>query len=330
MRYTVRRLVWNPSAHRLRAPWRLLAASVLLLLCLIVAFAFVVLLFSISGIGQLNLSLDPQVEPFVTTAVGGIITVLVLFSVAHRIDRRQFVDYGLRIDRDWWLDWAFGLALGALLITGIVGIGAAFGWIVVFDIAAFSVPFWATFGLILAVFFVIGIYEEILLRGYVLTNLAEGLQWFEIIDHREAVLGAAGLCAVLFALFHAINPNATLLSMFGITVAGIVLAAGYVLTGELAIPIGLHITWNVFLGLVYGLPVSGLESPVSIVGATTGEPAAVSGGAFGPEAGLLGVAALVVGLFAIVGYVAYRYGTVQLHPAITTPDFWQPKRTRER
>jgi membrane protease YdiL (CAAX protease family) len=98
------------------------------------------------------------------------------------------------------------------------------------------------------------------------------------------------------------------------------LALGYLYTGELAIPIGVHITWNAFQGLVYGLPVSGAELPVSLVETTTRGPQIVSGGAFGPEAGLLGLAGVSVSALGIVVYCRYQYGTLAIDPDITTPN----------
>ena len=102
-----------------------------------------------------------------------------------------------------------------------------------------------------------GISEETVFRGYQLKNAAEGLNYASL-GPRGAILPAWVLSSVFFAVLHADNPNATPVSTLNIALAGLMLGFGYVLTGELAIPIGLHITWNFFQGAVYGFPVQRL------------------------------------------------------------------------
>jgi hypothetical protein len=95
-------------------------------------------------------------------------------------------------------------------------------------------------------------------------------------------------------------------------VAGLFLGLGFILTGELAIPIGLHITWNFFQGYVFGFPVSGIGRTTSFIGINQGGPDLWTGGAFGPEAGLIGLLAMLLGSLLIGLWVRLLYGKVRL------------------
>ncbi len=86
------------------------------------------------------------------------------------------------------------------------------------------------------------------------------------------------------------------------------------MTGKLAIPIGLHITWNFFQGNVFGFPVSGtLANVTTFIAIEQGGPDLWTGGASGPEAGLIGIIAMVLGVVLTVVWVYWRYGSVSLH-----------------
>lgn len=112
-----------------------------------------------------------------------------------------------------------------------------------------------------------------------------------------------------------------------LVLAGIFLGLGYVLTGELAISIGLHITWNFFQGPVFGFPVSGGASAASFIGIQQLGPDWVTGGAFGPEAGAIGLAAMLLGSLLIVLWVKRIHGAAGLrdqlavYPLPSTPQF---------
>jgi hypothetical protein len=75
----------------------------------------------------------------------------------------------------------------------------------------------------------------------------------------------------------------------------------------------LHLTWNLVQGNVYGFPVSG-KTPfaTTVIAIEQGGPDVWTGGAFGPEGGLLGILATVIGMFAILGWVRWRYGDLSL------------------
>jgi phosphoglycolate phosphatase len=95
------------------------------------------------------------------------------------------------------------------------------------------------------------------------------------------------------------------------------LATSYLFTGQLAIPIGLHITWNLFQGSVFGFPVSGSRfSQASILEIKQFGPNIWTGGLFGPEGGLLGTAAILAGIFIILAWTKYRIGTLNLNRAL--------------
>jgi hypothetical protein len=46
---------------------------------------------------------------------------------------------------------------------------------------------------------------------------------------------------------------------------GMLLATGFVLTNQLAIPVALHMGWNFFEGALLGFPVSGDRDPASVL-----------------------------------------------------------------
>jgi hypothetical protein len=163
-------------------------------------------------------------------------------------------------------------------------------------------------------FLAVGIQEELFSRGYQLKNLAEGFNG-KTITPDIAILLATILSSIVFGALHILNPNSTYFSTLNIILAGIfLLAMGFILTGELSIPIGVHITWNFAMGNVYGFPVSGINfRGATFIAIEQQGPELWTGGAFGPEGGLLGVMAILLGGFLTVLWVRVRYGNSKLH-----------------
>jgi hypothetical protein len=203
----------------------------------------------------------------------------------------------------------FGAVLGAALISGVVAIERTLGWLTP---VASHAPAPTVFLLkALALFVFAGAFEEFAFRSYILRNIADGLN-LPRLGPALAIVGGTLISSAFFGLVHASNPNVTVLASVNIALAGIFLAAGYVLTGRLALPLGLHVTWNYFQGAVFGIPVSGHDFGSSVFRYVQGGPALWTGGPFGIEGGLLAVFAMLAGVAATAAWVRWREGRLAL------------------
>jgi uncharacterized protein len=303
-------LFWSWPDRRLRAVWRLLLQTAVLYAGLLVV--------SYAGRYVTRL-LAPGARPSretleITSVLYMLVAVVASVAIAGwLLDRRPLAAFGFHFSKGWWLDFGFGMVLAAATMGGIFLVELAAGWITVTDVfwSTPGQPFWLGMVVWLGVFLAVGIYEEMLSRGYHLRNLAEGLS-FRPIGPQAGLIVAWLASSVVFGLAHANNPGATVVSTLCLCLAGIQLGLGFVLTGELALPIGLHIAWNFFEGPVFGFPVSGIAPGPSLLRLAPGGPDLWTGGAFGPEAGVLGILAELVGMVAIFLWVRWRRGRAVL------------------
>ncbi|HKG53704.1 MAG TPA: type II CAAX endopeptidase family protein [Anaerolineales bacterium] len=280
------RIFLSPNEPRLRAGWRLLIQTILLIVL------GAVLSIASSFLGPLNGSLLwSQILNFL------IITGSVY--IARRwLDKRSFESLGLKLDKQTLLDILAGIGITFVQMGFIYILMLALGWLTFvgfaweFDPIQVVVRNMITFFI---VFIIVGWNEELLSRGYQLQTIASGFNLFWGVIISSAVFG----------LLHLGNPNATWVSAVGIFFAGVYLAYGYIRTGQLWLSIGLHIGWNFFEGVVFGFPVSGLDiyalTRIKVQG-----PELWTGGAFGPEAGLIVLPSLILGAFLIYLYTRMR------------------------
>lgn len=145
-------------------------------------------------------------------------------------------------------------------------------------------------------FILVAAQEELLFRGYILQNVAEGLN----------ILWGFLLSSLIFALMHFSNPGYSAMALLGIFLSGLFIAYSYICTRQLWLPAGIHLGWNFFEGTVFGFQVSGLEGMPRLIKQTVSGPTLFTGGSFGPEAGLILIPALILGLFLIRGYSQIR------------------------
>lgn len=280
---------------------------------------FFIFLFAIGGLDELVWSI---VYP-----LGYILVSLLWLWLSGRwADRRSLADFGLHLNRAWWLDLGFGLLLGGLLMALIFAVELAAGWVTITETFKHGIVVGFVPAILLGLwqYVAVGIAEEVLSRGYLLRNLAEGLN-LRAIGPKWALGLAYFLSSALFGLFHFFNPNASWISTLLLVAAGLFLGLGYILTGELAIPIGLHISWNFFQGKVFGFPVSGHYTGTTFIAIQQGGPTAWTGGEFGPEAGLIGLAAIVLGCALTLAWVKWRTGKLALQARLAQFDEEAPQ-----
>lgn len=309
----LRAFFWNQSENRLRAPFRiLLYFAMWILFSRLLDWILIPPLTRIwVAMGLTNVTWFQHGAHFVLYFFA---VILVSFLAAHWIDKRSARQLGMQLDGVWWTELAAGLALGAVLMSMIFALVWLLGWIEVsniFAVLAADIPFVVAILGALIVFIVIGVTEELMFRGYVLRNCAEGFHGIGV-SPRNAVLAAWVLSSALFGGFHILNPNATIASTINLTLAGMMLGLPMVLTGRLGMPIGLHIAWNFVQGNIYGFPVSGNDfSRVTVFETITGGPELWTGGEFGPEAGVLGLLAILAGSMMIIWWLG-RQGASQV------------------
>ncbi|MES3517174.1 MAG: type II CAAX endopeptidase family protein [Natronomonas sp.] len=276
---------------RLRTPFRLLTAGV----CVLSALTLVAAVASLFGV-------DPTPDAIVGTAAlvgliatGGVVVPTVV-ALARYVDRRRVADLG--IGSAWcWREFAAGMVIGCVSVGGVYGIGV---WIGVFRPTGLAAPDPVALGLLVGAMVAVSVYEELLFRGYLLRNVAEGATAF--VSERAAVLWSLLLSSLLFGILHAGNPHAPAMSLLVISLVGVALGVGYAATGGLGVPTGIHLTWNVS-GFLLGLPVSGLGVETTVVSTQTDGSTLLHGGGFGLEGGVLGVVAAGICCAAVGGYV---------------------------
>jgi len=282
----------SPSEPRLRAGWRLLIQTILLIPFSIVAGLIIFFL-------PTDLTSSPTSYPLIVGELAELFAFAGSIYIVRRfLDKRSVGSLGFKIDKHAALDILAGIIITFMMMGSIFVVMQALGW-VTFESFAWNTDSVQTVISQALVFFflfiIVGFNEELLFRGYQLQTITSGLNLF----------WGLVISSIVFGGLHLGNPNATWVSAAGIFFAGLFLAFGYICTKQLWLSIGLHIGWNFFEGVVFGFPVSGLTI-YPLIHINVSGPKVWTGGAFGPEAGLIILPALALGVALIYFYARSR------------------------
>ncbi|MEE8177744.1 MAG: type II CAAX endopeptidase family protein, partial [Acidobacteriota bacterium] len=223
----VARIFLSPDERRLRAGWRLLGQSVIMLV-IAVALSIALLAFinpelvadgGRPGLLLLGLSIIVAL-PAVTISV---------WIARRALDRRAFASLGLEWGGLAFRDLSIGFLIPAPLFALAFLAQWGLGWLVIEGWGWAEGSFALTMlGVVLglAAFFAVGFYEELLFRGYYLQNLKDG----------TGLALALFLSSAVFTLAHLGNFSASIASTLGIFGAGYFLAYGWLRTRALWLP----------------------------------------------------------------------------------------------
>jgi uncharacterized protein len=200
---------------------------------------------------------------------------LVATMVMSRIDKRPWLDYGLRAQRAGHLGQ--GLIWGVVMMSAMMAILRCCHAVTIerSTVAAGSLVESAVLWAI--AFALVAVNEELTFRGYAFFRLLRGTQ----------PLVAALVTSSAFALAHIANPTETISGMLSVAVTGLVFCLSVWRTGSLWWVIGFHAAWDWSQSFLFGVADSGESATGHWLTSQAIGPAWLSGGSAGPEGSVL-------------------------------------------
>jgi membrane protease YdiL (CAAX protease family) len=144
-----------------------------------------------------------------------------------------------------------------------------------------------------AAFLVVGLFEEMLFRGYPQFTLASGIGFWP----------ASIVLSGLFWLGHMGNPGETWVGGLATALAALLFCVSLRLTGNLWFAIGLHAAWDWAETYFFGVPDSGMSANGHLLNTTLSGNKWMTGGTVGPEGSV--VELLIVS--AVIGLLFVRF-----------------------
>ena len=305
------RLVWNDDERRPRSPIRITLG--LLVALLFADFGRRIRPTPIPSDGPLSEALNELVGgiPQAASIVLGVSIDVVL------IDRRRLTDLGVDLDSISGRRFAGGFVLGSGIPMLSFLIGLVTGYFAIVDFGMSGGPMsWmliliATgFSILLTV-----IAEEFLARGYLITNVIEGLDGVPRIQRGGAAAAAIGVASLFFFLTHSFRGQA-----FGWYAAGLAVPLGvaYVLSADLSLPVGIHFGVNLTGGLIGWQPI-----PLSVVQLSSSSTIAATL-VFPVEAALVQLVGAAMAVVLLLWWFRAERGQLSVESSLPNPTLrWQ-------
>src|SRR5271165_6273881 len=269
--------MFTTSTERLHPVWAFVVSSLLSL-----AAFFVAGVVAQTVAGQHSLVLEVLFRSLLTLLL---ISVYVwLLTIADHVRDHRIATLGLPLTKGWNRQFVIGCIVG-LALTALAVLPIA-----IWGNASFTLHLGFRFlprdAAALFVLLVGALAEELMFRGYPFQHLEQGI----------GATGAIAVFSVMFGAVHLTNPGASLWGLINTILIGVLLSISYLRTRALWLPWGIHFGWNFSLGVLFGLPVSGLRLFNVMVRTTASGLNWVTGGGYGLEGSATAVVVILMGV----------------------------------
>jgi membrane protease YdiL (CAAX protease family) len=210
-----------------------------------------------------------------------VVSLVTVWGFRTFIDRRSLASLGLKPD-GYGQESVIGFFVGPALLGLLSLLLMLTGHLQWVDITPDSTTLFISLGMVALIAFS----EELVFRGYVLSNLLESFsnKWIALL-----------LSALCFAIFHFSGPGINALAFANLFLAGVLLGINYIYTRNLWFSMSLHLSWNFFQGPLLGSHVSGLSLPTLLQTEMKGDWL-ITGGEFGLEGSVLNTALSLIAI----------------------------------
>ena len=216
---------------------------------------------------------------------------LLVFLRVKKIEKRKISSIGFSKEK-WLKKYIIGFLIGLILMGLVVLILYLFGFATINKTPTQPIGKLALVNVfVLLIGWIIqGGTEEILTRGWLMN----------VLGARYGINFGLFISSVFFGALHLLNPNVNYVAILNIILVGYLFGLYVIKTNDLWGACGIHSAWNFAQGNLFGFEVSGINVSIgSLLDLNLKGNPSISGGNFGPEAGLCSTVVLLLGIILI-------------------------------